>query len=647
MPRIPDSVISFISRVRTGKVRHLQDIYGDELLDSINEEQDRRVIENIIDGTNLALADALAEELADELERRFAAYYPDPEPELVKKIKKVITTEGEILGWDEILGKVEPDVPDDLLGSIEEKYEAALGELPEEQEKNPKLKPQIVLMRCFGEQLKSLFPRRDTSVAKPGSEADDPVWNCAIAALVLGDFTRFDPVIGDEACEARPPFIMDAWQLLMEFFGESTQRLRKLASGYIYRHRKAYSDYDLKELKEGESLWSQAFTEEAAKFKDILSGLYHAGVDYLCLCYANTASSYLATDEWGMVSFDRERNPFGWKNQALKDERIRLQSALSDHSVAYVRAMAAKLAQDHDTPLLHTVAGVLDNANIHRGDKGMPVHCLPIYEIMRTVLAHELAAERPIILSLNQIKCSPQGDSEPRPALYELMLHTLFYKPVNGRYVLAEPPVEESLDYDRPCLAIQAYQMVVEGQAMACSDDLEGFGTIGDAYIETFGKCDISLLVQAYAAVHPPFHHKAEDTNGAIEDQRTYMAKIYEEVTGSGLPSPEPITRDSMEFHLLAPHMDLVTEYVTMHQLGQANDMANKQYITRLLGEDWKHLGSETNCMRALDSCSFSIHHMNVNSWNKVVERDHEARATLSLPRFHDFQSGESIENLG
>src|SRR5690606_28867069 len=45
----------------------------------------------------------------------------------------------------------------------------------------------------------------------------------------------------------------------------------------------------------------------------------------------------------------------------------------------------------------------------------------------------------------------------------------------------------------------------------------------------------------------------------------------------------------------------------------------------------------------------FSVHHMNVNTWNTVRARDAQANSItekISLPRFHAFNDGSSFEDI-
>lgn len=512
------------------------------------------------------------------------------------------------------------------------------------------------LLQAFKTKLSQLFPKRSQKQNKYRQETENLIWNLAVAALVRGDFTRFDPVIGDEACEARPPFIMDVWDLLMKKFRHELSDLQKLADGYVYRHQKSYAEHDLQPPKDdGESLWSMAFTERAAAFKVALASIYGDtgdesevkkwtvdGVEYLVSCYKNTAASHLATDELGMASFDRERNPFRWKPNNIKTKRSALQAELSNQSVQCLRALAARLAEEDKSFV--SVANVLNKVNVTRGDK--PIACLPIYETMRTVLTHELVNRRPIILSLYQISCTPdEGKEVHRPARYSFKPHTLFYESDGKRYQLSKTPQSGSINYSRPCLAIQAYQMVVENSEMTCGDGLVAFGATNDAYLDMIQQCDLSLLILTYAALHPIFPRTAVDGDlNPIEKPLEFMAKIYQSLH---LPDGESqlITRAWTRFNLTGEVMGLTHELTTFANLGMANDMAGKQYIKRLLGNEWSHLG-KTICERSMGNCSFSVHHMNVNSWEKVLERDSLALGRTAIPRFHDFQTGQSFGAL-
>lgn len=642
MPRIPECVQLFMKLAKEQGIKTLQEaegkkVDGRDVVAEINKHSDRNDIENIIDNVNKYCRGWSYPDFLKFLEDRFNKYYPDQEPPILGDIKQSLQQAVDLPSWEELLAEKTLTASDRVfIENVRRAYEEAVEACGTDL---------IQIRRVFGDQLKQMFPRQDRSFAAPVDEIMKRTWNFAVAALARSEFTRFDPVIGDEACEARPPFIIDAWEVLEKSF--NLPMVRRLADAYVARHEKRYTTYDLKGPGTEESAWTQKFVDVAARFRKELVAHWPGADEYLALCYANTAASYMAVDEIQMASFDRERNPFGGTPDEIRNKRVKIQSELSICSVAYLKKLAEDLACGSNK-MLAEIAAFLRNLNFARKDKGLPIYCLPIYETMRTVLAHEARKKRSIILSLYQIDCNPQaadreiakGKIIPGGAEYTARVKTLFFTPDgNGVYRVAEAPKEE--DGDRPCLAIQAYQLRnMKTKMMAAGDGVTGFDAAGEEYFKLIERCDLALLVQAYAAAHPVLPRAVPDQGEEL------FQKLYPTVG----ETPESVTRLS-ELQLLTREQDRALEHAVMKQLAESCDMGGKQYIERLIGDNWAHLGldAESYCIRSATPCSFSVHHMNVNTWNTVRARDAQANSVtekISLPRFHAFNDGSSFEDI-
>lgn len=480
----------------------------------------------------------------------------------------------------------------------------------------------------------------------------------AVCHLLLGEFTALDPVIGDEACEARPPILMDAWQTLMEMDGETLKHFLHCAVEYRLRHRQ---DPDPTQIRVESDF---TIDEGGAKaFVSICNDLsFKLPVDYLVLCKANTVASELATDEWGMASFDRNKGLYSDFDRAVRRSR------LSEASVGCIRFMAKSvLRNEHCTgPLFGEICNVLDTVNVVKleeieikGESGeepvkkiLEIRSLPIYEMMRTVVAYEYVKQRPIILSVFQIECTPDGDpsSKECPATYKLKrVQTCYYKPnpAKNRYVPMEISSLSKQDRERPCLAIQAYQLVSPVNAIPLIDGLF-FNSLGSGYEDALFSCDLSLLIQCYAAIHPIFAGDPYVCGGDhIEDPLGYMDNLHDSICITETPDwDEGETRRSNIFNLVKTTRTLRQEYAAMRALAIACDVGNKQYIKRLLGDAWGHLTRKTLCARTLESCGFTIHHINMNSFDAVLERDKACLGIPELQRFHEFDGKKSYVNL-
>lgn len=468
------------------------------------------------------------------------------------------------------------------------------------------------------------------------------------------------------------------------------------------------------------SAWSKQFTDFCDRFKAFLND--EAAVRYLTYCYANTMASTLATDEWGMATYDRDRSVYSDQDKAER------RMWLSESSVKRLRSMAAKVCElaetdDKDAPaLFKQVCEVLDQARVVKFDeekKQELVKCLPIYETMRTILAYELLQGRPIILSVYEIKCTPhdeipgweqfnQKGKEEEKDVKDYK--SIYYKKINkGGYnatysvedvvtVLYQPDKEEKkfkpvvvrskfresgeLDTetgDRPCLAIQAYHLFRDGDPIPVDDEAD-LSKPGAGYLGALLSCDLALLVQCYAAIHPVYagtsltqdgtllngkprkekkkeeeekpeekleekqdiERREDDDDEPLNDEAVdHMKNVYEKVCGSlDQWANGDIKRRSSRFSLIAPVYTLWSEYEAMRNLAEKCGVQNKLYCSRLLGEWIERLGGKQTLMaRALDSCAFSIHHMNTNSFKVVSARDDAARKSDPLGRFHDIDA--------
>lgn len=655
-------------------------------LHAIEEHLDRDAIEDAIDKTFAEEGNLDQSAYADALENRLEKLYPDSAPRFVGEViafvsnlkpeerpeswdgvltlpvrpTKAAKKKDQSMSGEQIFSKKFP-MDDKLSSAFQEAYAAAKKGENWKQDFPASVRPKI----------EKLYPRANRKRVvleggNLGSEREKRFFYDACRALIEGDFTSLDPVIGDEACEARPPFVIDMWEQLQEFIREQGggDKIRCLAHGYGRRHRNDTNRIIKDAQIVQDSAWSGAFVDFCEKFAK------HVGDNarnYLKYCYANTIASVLAEDEWGIATYDRDKGVY------TPDDKNERRKLLSDLSVDHIRAMAKGLLKEGEKhALFKEVCAVLDEVNVAKVEKvedkyEKRVQCLPIYETMRTAIAWEFFRKRPIILSLYQIKCRPDGEI-PRDhryindsdcaATYELVaVNTLRYVPdgKEGRFVpwvissdnISKLPVET---LKRPCLAVQAFHLVREGDDIPIVDDEADFSGLGDEYLKAVMSCDLSLLIQCYAAIHPvfaePVMHPEEKKEIHGDGSLSYMESLYEKIS-KGEDWDEKPTRRSTIFSLMAPNTSLWAEYKFMRALAEKCGVRNKLYARRLLSQSWleKLGGRQTVMARNLDSCAFTIHHMNTNSLEAVLERDKKALATSQVSRFHDLDDRKSYEN--
>src|SRR5690606_32888118 len=189
-----------------------------------------------------------------------------------------------------------------------------------------------------------------------------------------------------------------------------------------------------------------------------------------------------------------------YKEKGEKSQRRSFLAGISVEKVITMADFVARNCPKESAKIAQQVLEILKTSSVVKIDDSAEIRLLPIYETMRTVLAYECLKQRPIILSVYQMSCEPyEGES----AKYRLAaIHTLVYKLRGGKLT----PVKEEIDKDRPCVAFQAYQMVNSSLPIKCPDGAEFFaGSDDSVYIEGLKTCDLALLIQIYAALHPPY----------------------------------------------------------------------------------------------------------------------------------------------
>lgn len=674
MAQIPENVKKFIKiiseddRVRTlqGLCKHYPEIYVE-----INTDPNRNGIEDIIDGCNIDYASVQNKtEFAKLVEEAFGAYYPDPEPKEIGDIRNYCVRLKEMPeSYDALLNvQIEKKIPAEKKGGkptivkipMTEEYPVLVGEY------GPLLRDAlhsgIDKARSgaakdwkknfgvgFNEITAKLFPKPSNRFIRDdlsdGGQRENLFIYDACAALLKGDFTRLDPVIGDEACEERPPIVIDLWEALTDYV-QNVEDIKVLLQGYLDRHKDDEDRVSSKVKFASDSDWSNKFITVCSDFAKSAK-LDIPVFDYLKSCYANTTASVLAADEWGMASFDRDRAVY----DANAKENCR--EMLSVMSVTQMQRMAVHVVKSGKVygRIFEQIIEVLNR--IKATKKDALVKSLPIYEVMRTVLAYEYVKERPIILTVHQIRCTPNGDmNDPEcTATYDLVdIDTYYYKPQSGKFHAVPLLGLSDNEKSRPCVAIQAYHVVTSGNIIPNIGDGLDFSALGDGYRDVIAACDLSLLVQCYAAIHPIFagevileDSKVLDMDSSLE----YMNGLYGSVFGTeGTDWDEAPTRRSALFKLAEPQYSLAAEYNALRRLAIACGLVNKQYIKRLLGNQWAKLKKKTLCARSLDSCAFSIHHINTNSLNNIIERNRTSLGIKSLGRFHEFDSKQSYQDL-
>lgn len=652
-PNIPTAYQTFFDEVAKGTVRTFRDYHEQfgphDLVDLANRMPDFYEVELIIDGVLRENGDLPTDEYLTALKGALLEIWPPAAPDIVTKLRKAFGQERKDIEktgtWSDYQVAMEL-MPQDIQNEFESlsaedqdkiygAFESVNFDLDTEYPTARK-----AFNRAFGpargkfnKALSAAWPgrgkpKRVKLPKKRTDEATDLMERHfayqAVSDLLDGDFINLDPVIGDEACEARPSVLINIWESVQSAYQSDPQRVNSCKQGYWLRHMSDASPTKLRhvsQIKE-ESEWSNAFIDWCH------STLGDDDLDYLKWCKANTLASTMACDEWGIASYDRNKGVYSSEERAAK------RANLARVSVGRIANLAQKLSdnaeeQNSNGKFLQQISSTLDAVVVGKQEEESDVSVLPIYETMRTVLLHERAMGRPIILSLYRIKYD-QNEADP----YALMaINTLVYDLVEERFTPAE---NSTIDANRPCVCIQGFQLLNVDDPINVNDGADFFAEGENGYINDFVGCSFPLQVMIYSAVHPPLPHGSV-LNGELTGEdcgRAAMQAIQKGNVEQEWGQDIELSRIS-DFKLDEPPCDLATEYTKLLELGRSCGLDNKQYMTRP--------GGGQVCVRTDESCAFTIHHINMQSLAQVQQRDGDALNEGDLKRYHNFDKGRSF----
>ncbi|MDA5193974.1 hypothetical protein [Govanella unica] len=510
----------------------------------------------------------------------------------------------------------------------------------------------------FGKEVVSKYPRskannqttKQTEKKKPEDRKEikeNILRYIAVADLLIGDLTEIDPVIGDEACEARPPVILDIYQKLIETCGDDYKEVVKWCQAFLWRH-----DKDSKVITPSDKISVETESHLSQKFVDFCIRFSKECTDdewnYLFYCKAATYTSRLVSDEYEMVSYDR------YNSNYIKDDRSRLRKSVGSLSCYEVKKMAKFVLEQEgcNKDFWSSVVNILEGCNAFKFDQNdkkemeFSVSLLPIYETMRTVFAYQFLKGRPIVLSICRIQCEPEEsegneeDVDAREAKYKIIDIPIFvYRPdpKRGNFVCSEVLPDDN----EPCFTIQAYQLVDKNiPTKDLPEDCNFMMSLEKDYNQEISGCDIGLLTMIYSSIHPVLAGGAQIGDDVLEKTGLPMIQsLYKKFSKFEIDTEiknVPLTK--LSFNLCNPKVSLAEEYGILKNFGFSCDLSNKQYITRP--------GGKQTCARSLTSVGFTIHHINVQRYGMIKDKAKKAMNTEDLPRFYNFDAGKSFGTL-
>lgn len=405
----------------------------------------------------------------------------------------------------------------------------------------------------------------------------------AVAHILCGEIFRLDPVIGDAACEMRPPFVLDMCDLILNLVDPSElPRLQDLGRQYIESWKKT------------EELLLATFGEE------IRDGYFEVPIDvktpsiYLCDqifivlndCLSNDSSQhpeFFAFCEKVSLTIEAENFEYLGLCKTMTTTRLmiydRLGISLGDyqidnlppsirgeykvrlgqHSTRYIRKISHNLSQQCINPVSNSLFpqlnNVITNCNVELYTDSKQVSVLPIYEGMRIITTHELNKNRPLVFVFNRMVIKNTNTPVVHNKLigiHDLPLEmtclsftpiVVMYMPQNGRYIPLEN-VPGNLDH-RPCTVYECWSVLnVDDVPVNLSDPILAglYDPDPNKFLAAIKQCDIAHLMQLYAASHPPMGGRAKPKstlniphyNFGLDGGLSCMLELHKEVLTGG-----------------------------------------------------------------------------------------------------------------
>ena len=384
----------------------------------------------------------------------------------------------------------------------------------------------------------------------------------ALNHLIMGELYELDPMIGDEGCQMRTPFVLDMCRLVqekmpvnaVELVNEYRARTDGEQNGVFRRLRKLEKDRrdkdemyatNVSEFISSNPL-NESISAKSGEYEAMFANLTAAINDYEPEC-----SDYLArVCSEGAIYWRDVLDPFGISmltdRRSIFSESIlsRRKVRISMHSKKYMARSAARLVEigggsviseerelgyekkrgmqknpqflvartnkeDILSMLLHAV-------QMHSGAgsvKGGRLEMGPCWETVRLALTYTLKQGYPLLVNLRRVVVS--GAQSKRKYSTNIS-RTLFYEPgAEGFKYLPSPSAQQQ---SQGALLFLGYSMLKKGDTEMSRAVLPVapwvFEQDPQKFIAGFTKCDISnVLLLGGAGTHPPLNTFAPGSN--------------------------------------------------------------------------------------------------------------------------------------
>lgn len=377
----------------------------------------------------------------------------------------------------------------------------------------------------------------------------------AINHLITGELDQLDPMIGDESCQSRTPFVLDMHRLVQA-------RMPANAVGLVRKYREKTNDEQRKTFetlrtlersrKDKNPMYERNISdfigsdplkesriaksgEYEAMLADMISTIKESDpeyVDYLShVCSEGSIYWEDVFDPFG-ISMLTDRHPI-FPDSMLAKRKV----GQSGYSKNYMAKTAAGLVEigggkvgRAEKELGYNKKGVMQKNSeflvtqtnkddissmllhalqFHSGaasTKNSRLEMAPCWETTRIALTHALKQNYPLLVNIRRLLVSGEGDSRNYSSN---LSQTLFYEPSEEGYKYQPNPSEAQRS--QGALLFQGYSMLREGDTTLERSVLPVsswvFERDPDKYLDGLVKCDIAnVLLLGGAGTHPPLN---------------------------------------------------------------------------------------------------------------------------------------------
>ena len=377
----------------------------------------------------------------------------------------------------------------------------------------------------------------------------------AVNHLITGELHKLDPIIGDEGCQIRTPFVLDMHRLVQEKMPKNAVELvrdyREKTEGEQNRVLEQLKDLEAKRKNQdkkyesdvsefvGASPLKESMKAKSGEYKAMFSDLIDAikekhpgAVEYLKhVCSEGAIYWDSVLDPFGL-SIIPDQNPI-FPNNMLARRKMAQSKLSKDYLVKsaanLVRKDGGEISEEErdvgfdkkgkaqklpsfltvqskkntmPAMLLHALQ-MNSAAAVTRGER-LELGCY--WETTRLALTHALKNGYPLIVNIRRLTVSGEGDDRQYSSN---VCKTLFYEPTDKGYQYQPHPSAEQ--QSQGALLFQGYSMLKEGDTgiPGATVPIAPWVVRADPeeFLDGFTKCDVvNLMLLGDVGTHHPLN---------------------------------------------------------------------------------------------------------------------------------------------